>query len=628
MSRSLRLIFTYCALTVAACLVTLGAGLKWLGAEAVAKIEFVARDRVLSLFSTPQYADQIILVDIDEVSIQKIASWPWNRSLIADLVTEIVDGQGARLVVLDIVLPDPRDETGDKRLLKLAQERRLVLAQVFDYVDREPPIISGNPSGNLSSNNELPTISATGIIANHTGLRSAPCVGNIGFIPDLDGKLRRIVLYTEWQNRTYPALSIASVLCLLDANQGALKLEQITQNQSATLPLKFNIHPSEFKLISAHNLLQKAKIQRKSSPHPVKDKIVIIGSSALGLSDRVTTPQLPSISGMYIHAQAITEIINPQKSTMKSFSFPSTQAYQLAIVIAFSLAIILSKNLWILMAIGSGIFLLWTGFVILQIDAGNSHPLFGAVWGILFLLLTLIPLEWSQQRSQSRVRARILSRYVSRPVLRDLLAKQNFDPLKPRLATISVLVADMVSYSQTVAEQPLDGAATITKEFLEAITEPVWSLRGTLDRYTGDGLIAFWGAPIPIQNHAELAVKAATQMHARVEALNEQNRSRGLPSVQVRIGIASGSALVGDFGTELRANYTAVGTCINMASRLESAAKSLGVSTLISEVTADAVTQTPLSPFGEHEIRGLGRITLFTLNAPPGSKGPTELTAP
>lgn len=627
MSRSLRLILTYCALTVAACLVTLGVGLKWFGADAVSKIEFVARDRVLSIFSAPQHADQITLVDIDETSIRKTGPWPWKRSMIADLVTELVDRHGARLVVLDIVLPDPRDEAGDKRLLKLAENRKLALAQVFDYVDREPPIISGSPSGDffLNLDKELPTISATGIIGNHTGLRSAPCVGNIGFIPDLDGKLRRIVLYTEWQDKIYPALSLASVLCLLETNKSAFKTKQVTYDQSATLQLKFNINPNEFKLIPAHNILKNAPTERRLFTSLVQDKIVIVGSSALGLSDRVTTPHSASISGMYIHAQAITEILNPQKSIMQSFSLPLTQMYQLAVVIAFTLTMVLSRNLWALITIGSAILLLWIGFTVLQIDAGNRHLLSGAFWGVLFLLLTLIPMEWSRQRAQSRVRARILSRYVSKPVLKDLLAQQNFDPLKPRLATISVLVADMVSYSQTVAEQSLDGAATITQEFLEAITEPVWSLRGTLDRYTGDGLIAFWGAPIPVQNHAELAVRAAIEMHSRVEALNEQNRSRGLPSVRLRIGIASGSALVGDFGTELRANYTAVGTCINMASRLESAAKSLGVSTLISEVTAGAVTQSPLTPFGEHEIRGLGRITLFTLNAPPAS---TESMAP
>jgi adenylate cyclase len=317
---------------------------------------------------------------------------------------------------------------------------------------------------------------------------------------------------------------------------------------------------------------------------------------------------------MFVHAQALSELMYPRIPLSSAWSELVTVAVQIAIVLAFALSVVRSRSLAALLVFSALVLVFWVMVFFIQIDANNQHLLTSGLWGIGFLALTLIPLEWSQARAQSRARAKILARYVSTPVLRDLLKEQNFDPLIPRSAEITVLVADMVSYSQTVAEQPLDGAATMTKEFLEAITEPIWSLRGTLDRYTGDGLIAFWGAPISVPNHAELAIKAAAHMLTRIEELNQRNSHRGLPHVQVRIGIASGSAMVGDFGTDMRASYTAVGTCINMASRLEAAAKNLGFSTIISESTAKAVSGEDVVLLGEHEIRGLGRLRLFTLN--------------
>jgi adenylate cyclase len=450
-------------------------------------------------------------------------------------------------------------------------------------------------------------------VGNHAGFSQAPCVGNIGFIPDSDGKLRRLIQTTEWAGNTYPSLSLATLKCLglpLPAAPAAIQT------------LQFDIDPQAWTVIPAHLTLDKptqTSDQAAQLKSLIQNRIVIIGSSALGLSDRVATPLSSSISGMFVHAQSLTELLRPAGKNTGAFSTGWTAFAQILLVILFGLAVIRSQKLTWLVTATLVIGLAWIWFLNHQISQGNQAPLTAALWGFLGIGLFLIPFEWSQARAQSRATAKILARYVAKPVLKDLLKQQNFDPLKPRSAQITVLVADMVSYSQTVAEQPLDGAATITKEFLKAITDPVWSLRGTLDRYTGDGLIAFWGAPIPTQNHAELAVKAATQMHARVMQLNKENSARGLPNVQVRIGIASGSALVGDFGTDLRANYTAVGTCINMASRLEAAAKTLGVSTLISEVTASAVTQTSLTPLGEHEIRGLGRLTLFTLSEPPES---------
>lgn len=625
MSRSLATPISRSILAFLACILTLGIGLRWFATDAGNGIELLARDLATPVLSPSGGTAGIALIDIDEVSIGRVEPWPWRRSRLADLVDKTIGVYEAKLAVLDVVLPDPRDPEGDSRILKLSQQRRLVLAQVFDFVDRDTPIISGIPAGALVrpnineglSEGTKAAIPATGVVANHAGLRGAPCVGNIGFIPDSDGKLRRIVQRAEWDGFLYPSLSLAVISCASDpvSKISSRKSPLVDlRDREALLPLRFDIAPSSFTVISAHEVLNSADQINPVLLNKLQDKIVIIGSSALGLSDRVSTPRSPSVSGMFVHAQALSEVMYPRLPFASVWSKLTTMVIQIAIVLAFVLAVVLSRSLTALLGFSVLILMFWFFVFFIQIDANNQHLLTPALWGVGFLGLTLIPLEWSQARAQSRARAKILARYVSRPVLKDLLKEQNFDPLKPRSAEITVLVADMVSYSQTVAEQPLDGAATMTKEFLEAITEPIWSLRGTLDRYTGDGLIAFWGAPIAVPNHAELAVKAAIQMRTRIDELNQRNSHRGLPHVQVRIGVASGSAIVGDFGTDLRANYTAVGTCINMASRLEATAKTLGFSTIISESTAESISGGSLVLLGEYDIRGLGPLRLFTLN--------------
>jgi adenylate cyclase len=215
----------------------------------------------------------------------------------------------------------------------------------------------------------------------------------------------------------------------------------------------------------------------------------------------------------------------------------------------------------------------------------------------------------------------LLERYVSTKILSQVMSIEDLSVLSPKTAEITVLVVDMVSYSQTVSSQPLEVAAQMTRDYIAEITEPIWQCEGTIDRYTGDGLIAFWGAPIFQKNHAELALHAAELIQARIDKLNETSlRPQARPEISVRIGVASGVAIVGDFGTNRRANYTAVGTCINMAARLEATAKGLDTNILVSESTARLVEFHNLRHIERIDIRGIGLTNIFTLGSLPVSQ--------
>jgi adenylate cyclase len=205
---------------------------------------------------------------------------------------------------------------------------------------------------------------------------------------------------------------------------------------------------------------------------------------------------------------------------------------------------------------------------------------------------------------------------VARAVVDEMLRLGLKDPLKPAQRDITTLIADMEGYTAQVEALGIEEAAHLTREFLECLTQPVLERGGTLDKYTGDGLVAFWGAPLPVPGHADLALDAAQDMVRRVRALSATRKAAGAPALRVRIGIDSGMAMAGDFGTASRSIYTAVGDSVNTASRLEQAARDFPHDVIIGDGTAARATRHPLLCLGERRLRGKEKATvLYTLAA-------------
>ena len=203
--------------------------------------------------------------------------------------------------------------------------------------------------------------------------------------------------------------------------------------------------------------------------------------------------------------------------------------------------------------------------------------------------MMMIPLEWwINQREQSNI-LKLFASYVAPAVLDQILREGIDHPLVPKYMNITVLSADMENYTGHTRQSSLSEAANLTREFLQCLTEPVLRLEGTLDKYTGDGMGAFWGAPIPIKDHTTRAIEAGRQVVYRVRLWNEGRAKQGLPPVRVRVGIETGSVLVGDLGTAFRSTYTAVGNCINLASKLQASARDKPTDLIIGPSAAAAV---------------------------------------
>lgn len=569
--------------------------IEWQRPGLVTRLDEGLRDFFIQIVANPTPDERVTIIDIDEASLGDIGPWPWPRQQVADLTEILLSTYGARAVGLDIVFPEPGEAQGDARMASMAAHAPLTLAQIFDYTPRNPAILQGMLADGLSRQ-QAPassgSLSAYGYIANHAGLAGARCVGNIGYMPDPDGVLRHLPASTQYQGSKYPNFASTLLAC-------ADPLAQMPSgNQQGLWRVPYT------RALSAYTVIGASDILRASAPHDlVKGRYVLVGSSSLALGDRVSTPLAPLSAGIMVHAASLSGLLDLAEGRAQApWSGRPWLLVWSVLSIALAVACIAKLPAWGGLLVLMGLVLGWLGQAFTGIARQAEWSVTAPLWAYFFLLMTAIPYEWWQTQRKGRRLLTTFSHYVARPVLDEIIRLDLQYSLEPTLRDITVLIADMEGYTRATSSLSLDNAATLTKDFLECLTRPVLAWRGTLDKYTGDGLVAFWGAPLPCPDQADRAVSAALDILAEVDALNARRRQDGRPPVQVRIGIESGPALVGDLGTPFRSTYTAVGDCINFASRLEAAAQDLPTQLVIGSAAN--------SQLARHRTNSLGHITL------------------
>lgn len=573
------------------------------------------RDRFIRAQASAAPETRLVVVDIDEISLAELGPWPWPRERIATLLEHLLADYGARGVALDFVFPERADGDGDERMAALAEFGPLVLAQAFDF-EGNTPLRVGRLAGGTPAPRPTGALTASGYIANHAGLARAAQTGNIGFIPDRDGMIRRLPMQTRYETRTYPTLSLALLGCCAGLTPAKLAA---APGPTAGLGSGDGLRRVPFsRRWEAYTVLGASDVIGRRLPERfIKDKLVLVGSSALGLLDRVATPLSPSTSGMQVHAAALTALLDAQAGLAP----PAWPGAALAILFSALVALMATYTFPRLSAVFNVAILgaasaVWLGlaYLIAPHDAGFSST--GPLVSNLFLLAVAVPFAWQMAQRQSRQLLGTLRQYVAEAVVDELLRSNLKDPLKPSQRPVTTLIADMEGYTGHVESLPVEEAAQLTRDFLDCLTGPVLAQHGTLDKYTGDGLVAFWGAPLPIDDHADLALDAALAIVEQMKLFNAARAVRGLAPVRVRIGIESGIAMAGDFGSRSRSIYTAVGDSVNVASRLETLARDLPYNVIIGPGTAQMTRRHKLVSLGETMLRGKEKLTmLYTLEA-------------
>ena len=578
-------------------------GTSWLAEEWL-------RDRYVRLQTTTAEEPRVLVVDIDEASLASIGPWPWSSARLSDLVEILLTDYQSQGVALDITLPKAGDPEGDMRLALLAGNAPLVLAQALDYSQTRPePLREGALGGAVTAQaGKLPAMAATGYIANHAALaQAARHIGNIGFQPDADGALRRVPLLTRFHGQLYPALSLALVNCC----GGGLKLAP--DGDTASARVRYRRDWSAYTVVSAADILQ-----RRIDPASASGRLVLVGSSSLTLSDRVTTPLAASRPGLGVQAAMLSTLLD-RRDGLTPQPWPgrwiaTLYALLAALGVGYALPRLSATRNTALLA-GAGVLWLLLAYHLCPHDDQFSPT--APLASLLFLLAFAVPYQWQQTQHRSRHLLDTLRQYVAPAVVAELLRSDLQDPLAPRQLDVTTLIADMEGYTSQVEALPVDEAARLTRDFLECLTGPVIDAHGTLDKYTGDGLVAFWGAPLPNEQHADLALDAARAIVRRVQQLSDAQVALGRKPLRVRIGIDSGLAMAGDFGTAFRSIYTAVGDSVNTASRLEQAARDYPHDVIIGAGTVARARRHRFQLLGERLLRGKEKpTTLYTFEVP------------
>ena len=590
---------------IACAAVLLTAWMQWAPAP---HLTFIAdewlRDAFLRLQVSNAPEPRVLVVDIDEASLSRIGPWPWPRERLADLVEILLSRYESRGVALDILLPKAEGSQGDIRLALLARHGPVVPAQAFDFDLahlRPQPVLDGQLGGAVTG--YAGGVDATGYIGNYAALAQAPHVGAIGFIPDPDGTLRRVPLITRYEGRAYPALTLALINCC--NGRGKLPLAD-----SGPMRVRFQRDWNAYTVVSAVDILDQA-----IDPASARGRLVLVGSSSLGMGDRVATPLAASRPGLGVHAAMLSTLLDLQAGRAPArwpgavLALGWSLLTALLVPLAFPrLSALASVGLLGASSLG------WTGLAWLASPHDPDFSTTAPLASNLLLLAVAVPYQWQLTQRRSRNLLQTLRQYVAPAVVTELLRSDLEDPLQPRQLDVTTLIADMESYTAQVAALPVEEAARLTSDFLDCLTGPVIERQGTLDKYTGDGLVAFWGAPLPLDQHADLALDAARDIVERVRAFSAVRERNGRPPLRVRIGIESGPAMAGDFGTSFRSIYTAVGDSVNTASRLEQAARDYPHDVIIGPGTVARARRHRFVPLGERRLRGKAQlITVFTL---------------
>ena len=556
------------------------------------------RDRYINMQASAKPETRILVVDIDEESLAKYP-WPWSRSRQAELVERLLQ-DGARGVALDIVMFKPGDTEGDTRLAMLAEHGPVVLAQLFDYNRGGEPLRSGQLIGGKAGDAIAGAPRATGYLGNHAGLARAANAGNIGVIPDSDGSLRRIPMVTAFEGRNYPTLSLALLNCCAAPAPATAAVARVPFTRR--LEAFSGAHASEV-------------LDGSLPPELVAGKLVLVGSSALSIGDRVSSPLGASTAGLYVHAAMLSALLDQQAGLA-----PSQWPGKWIALVFCLLVVILAAYTFPRLSAASNVLLLggaslaWLGLAYAASAHDPDFSTSGPLLSNLFLLAVAVPFHWQLTQKKSRQLLGTLRQYVASEVVDELLRSDMKDPLAPRQRQVTTLIADMEDYTSHVESLPVEDAARLTTDFLDCLTRPVLNKHGTLDKYTGDGLVAFWGAPLPNADHADLALDAARDILREVARFSQLRVEAGHPPLRVRIGIESGLAMAGDFGTAFRSIYTAVGDSVNTASRLEQAARDFPHDVIIGEGTMARSKRHRFKLLGERLLRGKEKPTsLYTL---------------
>lgn len=599
------------------------------------------------LAEVPERPRAVMIVDIDERSLARIGQWPWPRSVLAKLVRNIAD-KGAAAIAFDMIFAEPDRTSPDvyaKTIEALPNEVRRVLAKlpnndaVFAGVLSQLPVVlaqavqtkaaaggAGKSKSSFAFLGGQPhpfLLSSPGVLRNLPSLENAARgVGLISYFPEVDGLVRRVPALFLVGKEIKPALSVELLRVATGTNTIVVKTDstgvrslvlagvEIPTDSQGVLWVRSRPHDPK-RYISAADVLD-GKVPRAR----LAGRLVLIGTSATALLDLRSTPLERSIPGVEVHAQLIENIMF--KTHISRPFYADGLEFFSTILISLVLIVLVPKM--------GALRVLIVGYIIIFLFAVAAWYAFqeeGLLIDLTFPAIASFAIFASmsfanylrEERGRRQVRA-AFGQYLS-PALVDQLA-DNPDQLVlgGEMRELTLMFGDVRGFT-TISEK--FDAEELT-EFVNSLFTPIGDIilnhGGTIDKYIGDSVMAYWNAPIDDEDHATNAARAALDILDGVDRFNEDfpPAQSGEPGVRFGIGLNTGICCVGNMGSSQRFDYSAIGDAVNVASRLEGETKRLGVDIVVADATQQLIPDFALLELGEITVRGrVEPVTIFAL---------------
>jgi adenylate cyclase len=568
----------------------------------------------------------VVIVDIDEASLKEIGQMPWPRTMFADLVTRLTE-LGVVAIGFDVIFPEPDrmspsvaasnfrnlDEDTRNKLSSLPSNDE-VLAQAI----RRSRVVVGQ-AGSATAEPRSPTDAAlqTGFavrgpdpapfLVTFAGLlRNVPVIeqaaagrGVFSIRPERDGIVRRVPIVMRAQGSLAPSLSIdllrvvtkaGAILVRTDAagvQSVAVPGLQVPTDQNGRYWVHFTPHePGRY--VSAKDVLQ-GRVPRDR----VEGKLVLIGTSAVGLLDVKTTPVSAAMPGVEVHAQVLESAL-----AQSSLSYPNYAiGAELLVAVLVGLAIIIAAPMLrasTMITLGAIVIAALIGASWYLFSQHNllidfTYPLMTS--GLVYLTLMFVN-YFKEQKQRQQIRA-AFGYYLSPALVEQLARSPEKLVLGGEERRMTVLFSDVRGFT-TISEQykhDPQGLTRLMNRFLTPLTNAIIERKGTIDKYIGDAIMAFWNAPLDDSQQESNACEAALEMLTRAEKLNQEfkqeadrNGGKYMP-LNVGIGLNTGPCVVGNMGSDFRFNYSVLGDTVNVASRLEARTKDYRIPIVIGAQT-------------------------------------------
>jgi len=665
----------YAGLTLVPLVLALLHATGWLPMPALQRLD----DRIYDIrlrATMPRTLDpRIVIIDIDERSLQALGHWPWRRDRLAQLVMELLQRQKVAMLGFDVLFSEADTSSGLPVLRQLAQGPLRdqpgfteALARITPELDfdarfaaavRNQPVVLGyyftsDRDGHTRGVLPAPVMDAealqgravrllswTGYGANVAPLaEAAPQAGFFNSVTDADGMVRSIPLLARFQGQYYESLALAVFRRLSGLPEvrpgfssapgdyqgvesvrlylaGQLKTTiPVDDRVTALVPFRGLGGPQggSFDFISAADLLA-----GRLPEAALRGKIALVGTTAPGLLDARATPVGETYPGVEVHASLLSGLldgsIKVRPDYVAGFEVLQLLLVGLALVLLFprvsvgwAVAVVLGLA-GALMALH-----LW-----LYLGAGLVLPLASALLLVLGTFVLHMAYGYLVESQAKRELAELFGTYVPPELVDEMLRSPEHYTMQARSQEMTVMFCDMRGFTRMSEHMDPAQLQAMLNDIFSRLTSIIRAQRGTIDKYMGDCVMAFWGAPLHTGQHARLAVQAALEMVAAIEALNAEHRAQppgavGHEPLSIGIGLSTGLMCVGDMGSDVRRSYTVLGDAVNLGARLEGLSKTYGATI----VASDATRQQAATAFGWLELDKVrvqgrsGAVHIFT----------------